>query len=372
VISTWCRPKRGREQRRHREDQHQHDPHHRLDEREGPPAQLVGHLEPQQRVAGHPGHAGERPDHEGDEDGDDEVRDQPEQREGQPRTEDGQAEQPAAAEVGQQPRAEEHPAGQTEEHGAEQQAVARVAAAEVGDERAGQADHRAAGGERAEHAHHEAADEAVATDVRPALDQGSPHAGMRLALGQRVTGRDRGQPQDRERADQERRRVDVQSKVDGGDLGQCVVEDAREQRQAGEDDRGDRRRAVRREEAELVGRLEPLPRDQVRDRGLLGRDPDQARDLDEERRDEQPGEGADQGDGEEQREPGHVADHHRQATVQPVGHHASDRADQDGGGEPEDEHAGDRDVGGRVAVVGQPGSERGQREQAEPVAEAGQ
>ena len=154
--------------------------------------------------------------------------------------------------------------------------------------------------------------------------------------------------------------------------GQGVVEHARQQRQAGEDDRGDRRRAVRREEAELVGRLEPLPRHQVGDRGLLGRDPDQAGDLDEERRDEQPGEGADQRDGQEQREPGDVADHHRQAPVQPVGDDAGDRADQDGGGEPQDEDAGDRDVGGRVAVVGQPGRERGQREQAEPVAEAGQ
>jgi hypothetical protein len=92
VASERCRQQRG-----HGQGQHEHDPHHGLDEREGPAAQLVGHLEPQQRVAGHPGHAGERPDHERDEDGDDQVRDQPEQREGQPRTEDGQAEQPHAA-----------------------------------------------------------------------------------------------------------------------------------------------------------------------------------------------------------------------------------------------------------------------------------
>ena len=60
-------PERGREQRRHREDQHQDDPHHGLDERERPAAQLVGDLEAEQGVAGDPGDAGERADHERDE-----------------------------------------------------------------------------------------------------------------------------------------------------------------------------------------------------------------------------------------------------------------------------------------------------------------
>ena len=67
-------------------------------------------------------------------------------------------------------------------------------------------------------------------------------------------------------------------------------------------------------------------------------------DLDEERRDEEPPQRADQRDRQEQREPADVADDHRPAAVQPVGDDARERAEQHRRREPEDEHAGDREV----------------------------
>ena len=81
--------------------------------------------------------------------------------------------------------------------------------------------------------------------------------------------------------------------------------------------------------------LQPGPRDQVRDRGLLGRDPDQRDRLDEEGGDRRPAddqravvaEQRDQRDRGEEHEPQQVADDHGVAAVEPVGHHAGDRAE---------------------------------------------
>ena len=81
-------------------------------------------------------------------------------------------------------------------------------------------------------------------------------------------------------------------------------------------------------------------REQVRDRGLLGRDPEQADRLDQElaRRTARP-ELVDQRDGGEEREAQQVADDHRLAPVEPVGEHAGQRAEHERGQQPEEQHA---------------------------------
>ena len=73
--------------------------------------------------------------------------DQREREQQQPGRRQREAEQPLAREAVQQPRPAPHAEPEAEEDGAEQDAVAGVAAAEVGDEGAGEADHHAAGRE---------------------------------------------------------------------------------------------------------------------------------------------------------------------------------------------------------------------------------
>ncbi len=188
------------------------------------------------------------------------------------------------------------------------------------------------------------------------------------------------QPVDRHRGEQERRGVDVEGEVDraGPEVVEAGAEGCRDHAQPGEDDGGDRRGAVGGDEGELVGALEPLRTDHVRDRGLLGRDPEQADRLDEEGRHEQPDQGgvavrdgADDGNRQEESEAQQVADHHRPATVPAIGERPGQRAEQQRRQEPEDQHA----AGGvRLALEGvdELRSQRGGGQEAQPVAEAGQ
>ena len=237
---------RGRQQRGDRQDEHQGGPHQRLDEGEGAAAQLVGHLEAEQGVAGHPRDAGPDPDEQRGEGRGHHVRDQGEQRQGQPGRDDGQAEQPPPAEVGHHPRPDEHADGEADEHGAEQQAVAaarrprgrrtNVRASPITAPPAANAPSIA---------DDQPADEPGAADEAPALDQGAPDGRRVRVLG--VAGcprRDLGQPHDGQGRDQERRRVDEQRQVDLVDRATALSMMPDEQREAGEDGRRDRRRAV--------------------------------------------------------------------------------------------------------------------------------
>ena len=188
------------------------------------------------------------------------------------------------------------------------------------------------------------------TSVRQTLGRSSPR--------HRLPGRDVREPEDRGRADEERGGVDVEREVGLVDLRQGVVEHAGEQREAGEERRGDRCRAVRREQAELVGRLEPLPRDEVGDRRLLGGDPDQAatsmRNVATNSHHRVPTSGIDRNSANR----ADVADDHRPAPVQPVGDDAGERADEDGRRQPEDEDTRDGEV---LLPRSRPSASRGAR-----------
>jgi hypothetical protein len=94
---------------------------------------------------------------------------------------------------------------------------------------------------------------------------------------------------------------------------------------AGPDDRRD---AVGRDQAELVGRLDLVAAHQVRHRRVLGRHPEQAHAFDQEAGGQQPWHRVHDRDRQEQHEPDEVGDDHRAPPVEPVDERASERAEE--------------------------------------------
>ena len=197
-----------------------------------------------------------------------------------------------------------------------------------------------------------------------------------------------------ERRDHERRDVEVQREHDLalGHVREVVdpaAEELADELEQDEEQRRDRRRAVGGEQAEPVGLLELVGRHQVGDRRVLGRSPEQRGAAGQELGDVEPGqlrrEPDDQvdRDGQVEHGPDHVADDQVDPPVEPVGHGARQRAEQQVRQQRGDPDAADRDASGRgVAggedarvrglVAGQRIGQRGQREQAQPVPQAGQ
>ncbi len=186
---------------------------------------------------------------------------------------------------------------------------------------------------------------------------------------------DLAQGEDRGGRDQEGGAVEVQREVDavGGEERKRPCQHAGEQRQQREDESGDRRGSVGRQQAQLVGLLEPVARYQVRHRGFLGRNPEQAQGLDEERRDEQPPQRVHDRDRHVQREPADVGDDHRESPVEAIGEGAGERSEQHRGQQPHEDDEADRGVLDEVGVAGRERRRKcGLGEEAEPVTEARQ
>ncbi len=167
--------------------------------------------------------------------------------------------------------------------------------------------------------------------------------------------------------------VDIDREVD-----RAAVEDVEEvavelvdQGEPGEQRRGGQGRAVRRREADLVGRLEPVPRHQVGHSRVLGRSPHERDRLDQHRDHEDPPQLADDRDGQEQRTPDVVAPDQRDPTVDAIGDVAGDRAHHQGRQHAQEQHGRDRVVLAGVGLRARAGH-RGQGEQPDPVAEAGE
>ncbi len=172
-------------------------------------------------------------------------------------------------------------------------------------------------------------------------------------------------------------RGQVQQAVDDDDdlrhtqLGARVVPQAQRRTQArdhGEQaGRADHGHAVGHHQPELVGGLHlVLAAQQVRDRGVLRRDPHHRRAADQEVRREQPPPRADQRDGQEQPAADQVHGHHHPAPVQPVGQHATEWGEQQAGQQLGEHDGTEREALHEVAgdqLVGQ----AGQREQGQPV-----
>ena len=126
---------------------------------------------------------------------------------------DGHAEQPAAAEVAEQPGAQQHAERHADEDRGEDQSPAGAAAVQrVGDVGPAQADDHAGRGERAHHADDQAADHRGRPDELPALPDGPQRRRDRdlaagLPLGYLVD------EVDGERGDEVRGRVEVQGQI---------------------------------------------------------------------------------------------------------------------------------------------------------------
>ncbi len=136
------------------------------------------------RVADDPGDPRARPEQHGQQDDDHQVVDERDRDEDQPGHDDRQPEQPPPRQLLQQLDPEEHAGRHADEDRAEDHAVGRVTAAQRVHVDLGHPDHRAAGGEGAEHADDQTSDQPVASDEPPALDD----------LPQHRRGGDRGVP----------------------------------------------------------------------------------------------------------------------------------------------------------------------------------
>ena len=336
-------------------------------------ADVVGHLGPDDRQPGEEGDPGEAADQHHRRDGHEQVRRHRHQHEGQPGGHDGRAEQPVVRDPAGHPRCRAHPQGQPDEHRGEQQAVGRVPAAEAGGVQRGRADDDAARGERADDAGDQPADQRGAGHERGAV----PDQGEQPGLGFPRLGGPAGDLRDaephRQRDHQIGQPAQRQCDVDRGQLGRRPAEQragAGEQReQTGRGDHGD---AVGHHHGQLVGRLDLVrPAQQVGHRGVLGWDPEQRADLDQEDRDEQPPQRAHDRDGHEQREAQQVADDHHPAAVELVRQRPGHRAEHQRGQQLGRDHATEREAL-RLVAGGQLGGQRGQREQAQPVAGRGQ
>ena len=136
--------------------------------------------------------------------------------------------------------------------------------------------------------------------------------------------------------------------------------------QAGSGDHGD---AVGHHQRELVRRLHLVrAAQQVGHRRVLGRDPEQRAQLDQEHRDEQPPQRPDDRDRDEQAEPEQVTGDHHPAPVELVGQRAGQRAEHQGRQQLGRDDAAEGEALGLVPA-GQLGGQGGEREQAQPVAD---
>ena len=169
-TSTRALLEQADQERRRGQGQDQVDPDQRLDERERPPAHVVGHLAAEQRDAGEVGRAGAEADADHADQAEHQVRHQRDQHQAAAGEDDREPEQPPPGQVAGHPRAEPHAEPEPDEDRAEQDPVRRVAAAETGRVGLAGADDRAAGRERAEDADDQPADQRRLPDEGPALD----------------------------------------------------------------------------------------------------------------------------------------------------------------------------------------------------------
>ena len=131
--------------------------------------------------------------------------------------------------------------------------------------------------------------------------------------------------------------------------------------------RGDDRDAVGHHQRQLVRRLDLVrAAQQVRHRRVLGRDPEQRADLDEQRGHEQPPQRADQRDRQEQPEAQEVADDHHPAPVEPVRERPREGTEDERRQELRGDDPAQREALSLVSG-GQLGREGREREQAQPV-----
>ena len=132
--------------------------------------------------------------------------------------------------------------------------------------------------------------------------------------------------------------------------------------------RRDHRDAVGHHQRQLVRRLDLVrAAQQVRHRRVLGRDPEQRADLDQQGGDEQPPQRADQRDRQEQPAAQHVARDHDPAAVELVGERAGERTEHQRRQELGGDDAAEREAL-RLVAGGELGGQGGQGEQAQPVA----
>ena len=284
--------------------------------------------------------------------------------------------QPKAA---QDAHAEEHAAGQPDEDRGEHDAPARVAAVQrVLDVGLGQPDHDAARGERADHADDQPTDHLGPADELPAFPDRLGHR-RRRDMRAELPFRDLAQRVDGHRGDHEGDRVEVQRQVHrvGGEVMREVAQRPADQRQQGEDEPGDGCGAERGEQAVLVGLLQLVRRHQVGYRGVLGQRPEQRHAGRHQLHHVDPGEGVDemqrqvQRDGQVQHRAEHVANDHVQPPVHPVRDSAGQWAEDKGRQQRRQPDPAYGAVLGRGPRPGQRGRQRGQRDQAEPIPQAG-
>jgi hypothetical protein len=359
-------------ERHEREGDDQRGPHQRLHDREGAAADLVLHLGAQQREPGEVGDAGEEP-HEDDEQQRDPQREGPRhEQDHDAGADDADPEDALAREVAGDARAERDTGAEAHEHGAEEQTVGGVTAAERVGERLARRDDHARRGHRSGDTDHEAPHQRRVAGEGEAVLQGAQErlGGLHRAVG--ASAADRREVPDDHRGDEEGQRVQVEREVHLVDAGDHVGDPSAHGREDREDDRREHGgEAVGGDERELVGRLQLVLAQHVRDRGLLGGDPEQREGLDEELGHEQPDQVVDQRDRREQGEPDDVDDHHRLAAVEPVGEGAGERAQDDCREEPEEQHTAEGEVR-RREPVDERRRRRGDREKPEPVTEARQ
>jgi hypothetical protein len=321
---SLAHPDAAGDERGRRRHQQQVDAHERLHEPEHPAAHLVGDLESEQREADDVRHAGEGADEERRHGREEQVRHERHEDQRRAGADDRRPEDPPPRQVAERPRPEGDAERDAGEDRPEQQRVRRVTTGQhrLGEQPA-EGDDRPTGGEGAEHADEQAARERGAAHEGQALAQAGQHR-RALALGLARSAGDL-QAGHRQRREQEGGGVDVEGEVDrtGAEVLEAAAERPGHQAEQAEHDRGDGRGAVRRDERELVGALEALGPDDVGDRGLLGRDPEQAHRLDEEGRHQQVQQGRapvgdrpDDRDRQEQQEAQEVADDHGGAPVQ--------------------------------------------------------
>ncbi len=374
-----------RDERGHRDDREQDDPDARLEERERPAAGLVVDLAADDRVAGDIGHARARAEHDHQDGDHDQVRDQADECQRDRRERDRQAEQAPPGEAAQDAQAKEHAGGQADEDRGEDHAPARLAAVQrMGDVDLPEADDHARGRERAYHPDHDPADHPGLADEPPPFHDGLGHRRRRdLAAG--PAARNLPERVNRQGGHHERRRVEVQRQVDlvRGEVVRDGAERPADQGEQAKDQPGDRRGAVGGEQAELVSLLELVRWHQVRDRSVLGRRPEQRGAGRQELHGVRPGQLVHQvelevqRDGQVQQGPHHVADDHGHATVEAVGDGPGQRAEDQRGQQRDQPDAADRRALRhrrtlrRPPVPGQIVRQCGDREQAQPVPQAG-
>ena len=149
------------------------------------------------------------------------------------------------------------------------------------------------------------------------------------------------------------------------------AEELRHRRQQREHHGGHRDHAVDGHIVQLVGHREPFARHDVHPHRLFGRVGEQPDRLDQELRDEQPGQRPAEHDRQVQQSGERVPDDRDLAAVDAVDDGSGDRSEQQVGRQPGEQHAGDRRaLGERGRVAGEIGGQGGGGQQPHPVPEA--